>query len=879
MRRWSVRRQLLLLVAVVVVPGSAVFAWLLAADGQKVGEQARARVEQMAMDAAGRLNLALEEREDALRYLAARPLVRALDPERCDPLIREYILLQPEFGTLGVRDLDARPICTSTANAPSAAEVAAYPWFRQALQGPGLRVSGAYVGRQSGRWIAVLTHPIVDAHGVTAGLVLVATDLQKLQRRVLGSLPSDAVVTAFDAQGGTAMRSRDFEQWAGRPAPAESFAGARARRQGSGTVEGIDGVRRLYAYAPVPKADWLVFVGMLEADVFAEQRALQLRSAAVGLGALALTLLLAWRVSRAVVHPIQDLAETAIRVARGDNKARATPSGPGEIRDVARQFNHMLDVRDRADEQRAQAEAALDQSRDRYLAIVENALDAVVQMDAAGRITGWNARAETLFGWSAAQAIGRLLQETIIPPRFREAHRRGLARFAASGSGRMLDRLVEIDAQHRDGYTFPVELTITVLKIDSRNEFTAFLRDISSRRQSETNRLTLEAQLRESQKLEAVGTLAGGIAHDFNNILAAILGNVALAREELEPTHPAADNLEQIQKAATRARSLVQQILAFSRRQPQHLSIRPLAPLIREAAALLRATLPAGAALELVLSEEPLLILSDATQIQQVLVNLCTNAWHALPDGVGRIEIGLAAAELEPRTGRTGSLAAGSYAHLWVRDNGCGMDPETSARIFEPFFTTKAIGEGTGLGLSVVHGIVTTHFGSITVASQPGSGTTFHLYFPRAWYSDAIEPTTPAALEVSLQGDGQHVLYIDDDEVMALMAERLLARAGYRVTTLRDPAEAVARVRASPHDYDVVVTDFNMPGASGLDVARELSRVRPDLPVLITSGLVTDALREQAHQAGIRAVLQKENSLEELVPLIRRVLAEEVSQA
>ena len=207
------------------------------------------------------------------------------------------------------------------------------------------------------------------------------------------------------------------------------------------------------------------------------------------------------------------------------------------------------------------------------------------------------------------------------------------------------------------------------------------------------------------------------------------------------------------------------------------------------------------------------------------------------------------------------------------------MDPATSARIFEPFFTTKAIGEGTGLGLSVVHGIVTTHFGSITVASQPGSGTTFHLYFPRAWYSDAIEPTTPAALEVSPQGDGQHVLYIDDDEVMALMAERLLARAGYRVTTLRDPAEAVARVRASPHDYDVVVTDFNMPGASGLDVARELSRVRPDLPVLITSGLVTDALREQAHQAGIRAVLQKENSLEELVPLIRRVLAEEVSQA
>jgi len=878
MRRWSVRRQLLLLVAVFVVPGSAVFAWLLAAEGQKVGEQARARVEQMAKEAAGRLDLALEEREDALRHLAARPQVRALDPERCDPLIREYILLQPEFGTLAVRDLEARPICTSVENAPSAAEVAAFPWFQQAVRATGLHVSGAFMGPQSGRWIATLSYPVIDARGAVGGLVIVATDLEKLQRRVLGTLPADVVVTAFDAAGRTAMRSRDFAQWAGRPAPAQPFAGARERRQGSGTVEGLDGVRRLYAYAPVPKADWLVTVGMLEADVFAEQRALQLRSAAVGAGVLVLVLLLAWRVSRAIVEPIHGLAETAMRVARGDTPARARPTGPDEISDVARQFNHMLDVRDRADQQRAQAEAALDQSRDRYLAIVENALDAVVQMDAAGLITGWNARAQTLFGWSAAQAIGRPLQETIIPPRFREAHRRGLARFATTGSGPMLDRLIEIDAQHRDGHTFPVELTITVLKIDTGNEFTAFIRDISGRRNAETNRLTLEAQLRESQKLEAVGTLAGGIAHDFNNILAAILGNVALAREELAPAHPATVNLEQVQKAASRARSLVQQILAFSRRQPQHLSIRPLAPLIRETAGLLRATLPAGAALELVLAEEPLLILSDATQIQQVLVNLCTNAWHALPDGVGRIEIGLAAAELESGTLRTGSLAAGSYAHLWVRDNGSGMDKATSARIFEPFFTTKAVGEGTGLGLSVVHGIVTTHLGSITVESEPGLGSTFHLYFPRAWHSDAIEPTMSAVLEATLPGGGEHVLYIDDDDVMALMAEGLLGRAGYRVTALRDPAEAIARVRDGPWNYDVVVTDFNMPGSSGIDVARELARLRADLPVLITSGLVTDGLREQARQAGIRAVMQKENSLEELVPLIRRVLTETVPQ-
>ena len=243
-------------------------------------------------------------------------------------------------------------------------------------------------------------------------------------------------------------------------------------------------------------------------------------------------------------------------------------------------------------------------------------------------------------------------------------------------------------------------------------------RDITERKQAEAARRGLEAQLRESQKMEAIGTLAGGIAHDFNNILGAIRGHLALAHDDLGVGHAALPSLEQINKATRRARTLVQQILAFSRSEPQELVNRPLRPLLQETLALMRATLPAGVSLEAKLADAPLHVLADATQIQQVLMNLCTNAWHALQGQAGRIGVGLEPIVLpsDPAQ-RPGGLPPGNYAHLWVSDSGCGMDLATRTRIFEPFFTTKPVGQGTGLGLSVVHGIVAVHNGSLTVDS------------------------------------------------------------------------------------------------------------------------------------------------------------------
>ena len=417
--------------------------------------------------------------------------------------------------------------------------------------------------------------------------------------------------------------------------------------------------------------------------------------------------------------------------------------------------------------------------------------------------------------------------------------------------------------------------------------------------------------LRESQKMESLGTLAGGIAHDFNNILGAMLGNLALAtRADVAPADAAAW-LAQVRQSALRARHLVHQILAFSRRQPHQAVRQPLAPLIDEAVALLRATLPASVRLQTRLPAEPVWAAVDASQIQQVVVNLCTNAWHAMAGAAGQIEIGLAHVAAAP--GMAPGGPAGGWAHLRVQDYGHGMDDAVRARIFEPFFTTKPVGSGTGLGLSVVHGIVSEHQGHIVVDSARGRGATFHLYFPATEAGtrppalpDAPDPAAGSALgdyagatrsrartgtrtgnatrnrtgNATRTATGtatgvlpvRHLLCVDDDEVILLTNEALLRASGFRVTSVGSGREAVAAVLAAPDQFDLVVADFNMPEMSGIDVARQIALIRPSLPVVICSGYIDASLRSQANAVGLRALVNKESSAETLVRTVRRVL-------
>lgn len=284
--------------------------------------------------------------------------------------------------------------------------------------------------------------------------------------------------------------------------------------------------------------------------------------------------------------------------------------------------------------------------------------------------------------------------------------------------------------------------------------------DTTDRVNADTTRRELLEQLRQSQKMESLGTLAGGIAHDFNNIVAAILGNVVLAREDLKPDDPACESIDQINKAALRARDLVRQILAFSRQQPPKLVDQALQPIVLETLQLLRATLPASVVLESNMPDEPIYVRVDATQIEQVLMNLCTNAWHASKLGEARVVIGVEKLVIpQDKEPPADGLTPGPYAHLSVSDDGVGMDAATRARIFEPFFTTRRVGEGTGLGLSVVHGIVIAHAGAITVDSEVGRGSSLHVYLPLQRKAAETHSETPVAVSGLLRGRGEHSLY------------------------------------------------------------------------------------------------------------------------
>jgi PAS domain S-box-containing protein len=408
------------------------------------------------------------------------------------------------------------------------------------------------------------------------------------------------------------------------------------------------------------------------------------------------------------------------------------------------------------------------------------------------------------------------------------------------------------------------------------------LQDISARKQDEARQLQLAIQLRESQKMEALGTLAGGVAHDFNNIIAAIMGNVELARQDVGHGHLALESLDEIGKASLRAKELVQQILAFGRRQQVSRRVISLAPVVEESSRLLRTTLPAGVELTVECEQDTPAVLADATQVEQVLLNLCNNAWHAIQNQVqpGKIELRLQAHERRAApvayaelAFSSGEIPPGRYACLTVKDNGSGMDRETVARIFEPFFTTKPVDKGTGLGLAVVHGIVRDHGASIEVQSAPGEGSTFRVFFPEA--QKAEEPGLARTPErAPVHGQGKHVLFIDDDESIVFLMTRLLERQGYRVSGFTDAREALAAARANPGQFDLAVTDFNMPYMSGLDVARALHEIHPELPVAVASGYITDALREEAPAAGVKELVYKPNTVDELCEVVSRLARE-----
>lgn len=513
--------------------------------------------------------------------------------------------------------------------------------------------------------------------------------------------------------------------------------------------------------------------------------------------------------------------------------------------------------------------------REQQHRLIEMMAEGVVLIDRNGFYRLANAAAERIIGVPRAGIVGVRYDQVEWSRRNADAAPLPLSAhpFEQCRGGVARIEGAELAIVRPDGTIVEVALNCVRLN-DPSGEFDGIITtfaDISDRKRTEQAHRTLEAQLRQAQKMEAIGTLAGGVAHDLNNMLAAILGNAELARHESEAVYAVSQNLNEIVTASLRAKGLVEQILAFSRQRPLERRVIDPRLVVQETAMLLRATIPSSIEVVTRIVEPVPNMLADATQLQQALLNLGTNAWQAMETG-GRIDIDIAAAVIDERlVAAHPELIRGPGVKITVRDTGNGMDAATLERIFDPFFTTKAPGKGTGLGLSVAHGVVRSHFGAISVESRLGAGSTFRIYLP-AVASEAAVPMPHPGAGVPVRGNGERILYVDDERALVLFATRALERLGYKVRAFTSPTEAVSTFLGDPDSFDIVVTDFNMPDLTGVEVALEVKNLRPAMPVMITSGYIDDRLREEAARAGVVHLLAKPATVNELGEAVSRLL-------
>jgi PAS domain S-box-containing protein len=625
--------------------------------------------------------------------------------------------------------------------------------------------------------------------------------------------------------------------------------------------------KKIVKFNYIPEYEWLVASACYMDEMYEPLRNIRNIIFLTALGSLALFTFLTVLISGSITLPLTRLRDYFSRGMAGDFSVRMAHRSRDEVGQLADYFNNFMERLEEYEgnlkgeiSDRLQAEEALRQSESKYRQLFEMESDALFLVEnPTGHILEANSAAIGLYGYSREELLQMKNTDLSAEP-------------DATGAAIQLSLPRVGIRQHRkkDGAVFPVEITGRNFSFHGGEVQVAAIRDITERVRTEKENMALQAKLQEAIKMEALGALAGGIAHDFNNILGAMLGYTELTLYQSSRRNPKLKNLNKVLEAGYRAKDLIRQILTFSRNtEPKKAPIQ-IAPIIKETVRLLRSTTPPSIQIRKKLQYPSGTVLADPTQIHQVLMNLCTNAVQAMEETGGVLEIGLEEIDLtrNAEPDRYPDLEPGLYVLLSVEDTGEGINPTVVDRIFEPYFTTKSEGRGTGIGLSVVHGIVKDHQGTIRVESRHGRGTRMEVLIPET--SSCAAPRKHGPLKPLAPGK-ERILFVDDEIFLTELSRQTLTPLGYGVHTETDARSALNTFCERPETFDIVFTDLVMPHMPGNQLAREILRVRPDIPVILCTGFSDRISPEKANQIGVSGYLLKPISAHDLVETIRRL--------
>jgi len=491
--------------------------------------------------------------------------------------------------------------------------------------------------------------------------------------------------------------------------------------------------------------------------------------------------------------------------------------------------------------------------------------DGVIVSDMEEKVVLINKIAEELTGWTQDEGVGQPVNKVfqIINENTREPCENPVEKVMETGLIHGLANHTALIA--KDGTEYPIADSGAPIRDKEGHIIGVVLvfRDV-------TEKLKLDAQLTRAQKMEAVGTLTGGIAHDFNNILGIIIGNTELALDDVPEWNPAHYNLEEIKNASLRAKDVVRQLLSFIRKTEVKRQPLNIIPVIKDSLKFLRSTITANIDIRQNIQDTDDTVVADPIQIHQIMINLCTNAFHAVDEAGGILDIGIQNVVLDEDSAYLidPELKQGNYVKMTVSDTGSGIAPEIVERIFDPYFTTKEVGKGSGLGLSVVYGIVKFHGGSITVESELGKGTTFSVFFP---VTEEKIVTKSKIVEELSTGD-ERILFIDDEKSIVKVIKKILERLGYKVETKMNPVDALELFRSNPDHFDLVITDMAMPQMTGDKLVREILNIRSEMPIIICTGFSEKVSEDNAKELGIKAFAMKPLVIQDFAMTVRQVL-------